>query len=105
MPMTIFGDGPQRGFCYGLVDGLFRPMGSVERYPANLGNPREMTILEFAERIRRRTGWRAKLSPRPLPETTSSGGGKPSDEELHLHADAAQEFGILLFIRAAVQIR
>ena len=51
-PMTVFGDGSQtRSFCYvsDLVDGLYRLMFSDERYPVNLGNPREMTILEFAE--------------------------------------------------------
>ena len=71
IPMTIFGDGSQtRSFCYvsDLVDGLFRLMGSDERYPVNLGNPCEMTIREFAERIRRLTGSRSELSPQPLPE-------------------------------------
>ena len=58
-PMTVFGGGSQtRSFCYvsDLVDGLYRLMQSDERYPVNLGNPREMTILEFAEHIRRMTG-------------------------------------------------
>src|ERR1700688_2656071 len=53
-PITIFGDGSQtRSFCYvrDLVDGLYRLMMSEERYPVNLGNPCEMTILEFAEHI------------------------------------------------------
>jgi dTDP-glucose 4,6-dehydratase len=71
LPMTIFGDGSQtRSFCYvsDLVDGLFRLMGSDERYPVNLGNPCEMTIREFAERIRRLTGSRSELSSEPLPE-------------------------------------
>ncbi len=57
--MTVFGDGSQtRSFCYvsDLVDGLYRLMLSDERYPVNLGNPREMTILEFAEHIRQMTG-------------------------------------------------
>ena len=57
--MTVFGDGSQtRSFCYvsDLVDGLYRLMLSDERYPVNLGNPREMTILEFAEHIRAVTG-------------------------------------------------
>lgn len=70
-PMTIFGDGSQtRSFCYvsDLVDGLFRLMQSDERYPVNLGNPREMTILEFAETIRRLTGTQSKLERKPLPE-------------------------------------
>jgi len=70
-PMTVFGDGSQtRSFCYvsDLVDGLYRLMLSDERYPVNLGNPREMTILEFAEQIRRLAGTRSKLVFQPLPE-------------------------------------
>lgn len=70
-PMTIFGDGSQtRSFCYvsDLVDGLFRLMQSDERYPVNLGNPREMTVLEFAEAIQRLTGTRSSLQRKPLPE-------------------------------------
>jgi dTDP-glucose 4,6-dehydratase len=70
-PMTVFGDGSQtRSFCYvsDLVDGLFRLMQSDERYPVNLGNPCEMTIREFAERIRRLTGSESELTSRPLPE-------------------------------------
>jgi dTDP-glucose 4,6-dehydratase len=54
-PITIFGDGSQtRSFCYvsDLVRGLFLLSQSTERYPVNLGNPREMTILEFADCIR-----------------------------------------------------
>jgi dTDP-glucose 4,6-dehydratase len=70
-PLTIFGDGRQtRSFCYvsDLVDGLYRLMFSGERYPVNLGNPREMTILEFAERIRELTGSRSAMVFQPLPE-------------------------------------
>src|SRR5262249_42639761 len=69
-PMTIFGDGSQtRSFCFvtDLVDGLYRLMQSGERYPVNLGNPVEMTIKEFAERIRALTGSRSELVYRPLP--------------------------------------
>src|SRR6516164_9269561 len=58
-PLTVFGDGSQtRSFCYvsDMVDGLYRLMQSDERYPVNLGNPIELTIREFAERIRRLTG-------------------------------------------------
>jgi dTDP-glucose 4,6-dehydratase len=71
VPMTVFGEGRQtRSFCYvsDLVDGLYRLMLSAERYPVNLGNPREMTILEFAERIRVLTGTKARIEFRPLPE-------------------------------------
>jgi len=54
-PLTIFGDGTQtRSFCYvsDMVEGLVRLASSEERLPVNLGNPVELTILEFAERIR-----------------------------------------------------
>ena len=70
-PMTVFGKGAQtRSFCYvsDLVDGLCRLMLSEERYPVNLGNPREMTILEFAEQIRKMTGTKSELKYEPLPE-------------------------------------
>lgn len=70
-PLTVFGDGSQtRSFCYvrDLVDGLYRLTFSDERYPVNLGNPQEMTIREFAERIRRITGTKAALDFKPLPE-------------------------------------
>jgi dTDP-glucose 4,6-dehydratase len=69
--MTVFGDGSQtRSFCYvdDLVDGLCRLMLSDERYPVNLGNPHELTILEFAEHIRRLTGASSPIRFEPLPE-------------------------------------
>jgi len=69
--LTIFGDGSQtRSFCYvsDLVEGIYRLMQSDERYPVNLGNPNEMTILEFAEHIRRITGSSSAIVHRPLPE-------------------------------------
>jgi dTDP-glucose 4,6-dehydratase len=69
--MTVFGDGSQtRSFCYvsDLVDGLCRLMMSDERYPVNLGNPRELTILEFAEKIRVMTGSKSEIEFRELPE-------------------------------------
>ncbi len=68
--MTIFGDGSQtRSFCYvsDLVDGLVRLSQSEERLPVNLGNPVELTILEFAERIKRLMGVNGKLVFEPLP--------------------------------------
>jgi dTDP-glucose 4,6-dehydratase len=70
-PMTIFGDGSQtRSFCYvsDLVRGLFMLSESSERYPVNLGNPREMTILEFADCIRAVAGTEQPITFRPLPE-------------------------------------
>jgi dTDP-glucose 4,6-dehydratase len=70
-PLTVFGDGSQtRSFCYvsDLVDGLYRLMLSAERYPVNLGNPQEMTILEFAERIIKLTRSASTIVREPLPE-------------------------------------
>ena len=58
-PLTIFGDGSQtRSFCYvsDMVEGLVRLANSEERFPVNLGNPVELTIMEFAERIQRLMG-------------------------------------------------
>jgi len=70
-PMTVFGDGSQtRSFCFvrDLVDGLYRLAFSDERFPVNLGNPQEMTILEFAERIKRLTRTKAPLEFKELPQ-------------------------------------
>jgi dTDP-glucose 4,6-dehydratase len=69
-PLTIFGDGSQtRSFCFvsDLVDGLIRLSESDERYPVNLGNPAELTILDFAEAIRRLMGSNLDLVFEPLP--------------------------------------
>jgi dTDP-glucose 4,6-dehydratase len=70
-PITIFGDGFQtRSFCYvsDLVDGLYRLLFSNEEFPVNLGNPREMTIGEFATTIIELTGSRAGVVHHDLPE-------------------------------------
>jgi dTDP-glucose 4,6-dehydratase len=70
-PITVFGDGTQtRSFCYvsDLVDGLYRLMHSSERDPVNLGNPVELTVLEFAEAIRSLTGSSSEIVFRPLPQ-------------------------------------
>jgi dTDP-glucose 4,6-dehydratase len=56
-PLTVYGDGKQtRSFCYvsDLIEGIYRLMQSSEHLPVNIGNPQEITILEFAERIRTR---------------------------------------------------
>ncbi len=58
-PLTVHGDGEQtRSFCYvdDLVEGIVRLVASAENDPVNLGNPREMTILEFARKILDATG-------------------------------------------------
>ena len=58
-PLTIYGDGQQtRSFCYvsDLVDGIVRLLYSQEHMPVNIGNPVEMSLLEFAQIINRATG-------------------------------------------------
>ena len=55
-PLTIYGDGSQtRSFCYvdDLIEGIYRLMQADEHFPVNIGNPLEITILEFAERVRK----------------------------------------------------
>ncbi|MDD5350006.1 MAG: SDR family oxidoreductase [Chthoniobacteraceae bacterium] len=69
-PLTIFGDGSQtRSFCYvsDLIDGIYRLSLSDFHEPVNIGNPREMTIRQFAEEILRITGSHSKIETRPLP--------------------------------------
>jgi dTDP-glucose 4,6-dehydratase len=69
-PLTIFGDGSQtRSFCYvsDLIDGIFRLMMSDFHEPVNIGNPREMTIRQFAEEILRITGVNCPIEQKPLP--------------------------------------
>lgn len=69
-PITVFGDGSQtRSFCYvsDLVDGIFRLARSGCHDPVNIGNPREMTILEFAERIRELIPQAGAIVHEPLP--------------------------------------
>lgn len=68
--LTVFGDGSQtRSFCYisDLVEGIYRLLLADVPEPVNLGNPREMTILEFAEKILQITGGRSRISFKPLP--------------------------------------
>jgi len=70
-PLTVFGDGSQtRSFCYvsDLVEGIYRLLMSNEDMPTNIGNPSEMTVLQFAEEIKRLTGTSAPIEFRPLPE-------------------------------------
>jgi len=70
-PLTVFGDGSQtRSFCYvsDLVEGIYRLLMSNEPMPTNIGNPSEMTVLQFAQEIKRLTGTSAPIEFRPLPE-------------------------------------
>ena len=70
-PLTIYGDGQQtRSFCYvdDLIDGIYRLMMSNEHLPTNVGNPQEITILEFAERIRKHFDHAPPIVFEPLPQ-------------------------------------
>jgi dTDP-glucose 4,6-dehydratase len=69
-PLTIFGDGSQtRSFCYvsDLIEGIFRLAMSNQQGPVNIGNPVEMTIKEFAERILAITGATGGITFTELP--------------------------------------
>ena len=69
-PLTIFGDGSQtRSFCYvdDEIEGIIRVLFSEIDEPVNIGNPTEMTVLQFAETIRRLVGSQAPIEFKPLP--------------------------------------
>jgi dTDP-glucose 4,6-dehydratase len=69
--ITVYGDGQQtRSFCYvsDLIEGIYRLLESSEHEPTNIGNPHEITILEFAERIRALIGADVKIVFQPLPQ-------------------------------------
>src|SRR5262249_11896839 len=68
--LTVFGDGRQtRSFCYvsDLIDGIYRLMGADVTEPENLGNPAEMTILDFAREILAITGSKSRVVHKDLP--------------------------------------
>jgi len=70
-PITVFGKGQQtRSFCYcaDLIEGIYRLMMGDYNLPVNIGNPAEMTVLEFAKRIIGATHSRSKIVYRPLPQ-------------------------------------
>jgi dTDP-glucose 4,6-dehydratase len=70
-PLTVFGTGRQtRSFCYvsDMVDGLFRLAACSDPLPVNLGNPREFTVMRFAQVVKKLTGSRSPVSFEPLPE-------------------------------------
>jgi dTDP-glucose 4,6-dehydratase len=72
-PLTVYGDGSQtRSFCYvdDLIDGIVRLLYSDEHMPVNIGNPIEMTVLEFAETINRVVGNKAGVTFVPQGRST-----------------------------------
>ena len=63
-PLTVYGDGSQtRSFCYvdDLIEGIYRLLLSDEVEPVNVGNPAEMTIMDFARMVNRLTGSKAGI--------------------------------------------
>ncbi len=69
--ITVFGDGSQtRSFCYvsDLVDGIYRLLLSDYHLPVNIGNPQEISLLDFAEEIIKLTGTKSKIIYQPLPK-------------------------------------
>ena len=70
-PITVYGDGSQtRSFCFvsDLVEGIYRLLHSDFHEPVNLGNPDEVTILQFAQEVRALTGSRSEMVFKPLPQ-------------------------------------
>jgi dTDP-glucose 4,6-dehydratase len=70
-PITVYGDGKQtRSFCYvsDLVEGIFRLLFTDFHDPVNLGNPAEITILEFAQEVRKLAGSKSEVVFKPLPQ-------------------------------------
>ncbi|MBL7717334.1 MAG: SDR family oxidoreductase [Flavipsychrobacter sp.] len=69
--VTVYGDGSQtRSFCYvdDLVEGIYRLLLSGYHLPVNIGNPSEITLLQFAEEILKLTGSKSKIVFEPLPQ-------------------------------------
>jgi UDP-glucuronate decarboxylase len=70
--LTVYGDGKQsRSFCYvsDLIEGIVKTMNQNKTLgPVNLGNPKEFTVLELAEKVIRLTGSKSKIVYKPLPE-------------------------------------
>jgi len=70
-PLTVFGDGSQtRSFCYvsDLVEGIYRLLLSDEPEPVNIGNPYEMTIMQFAVKIQEIAKTDLEIIQKPLPQ-------------------------------------
>jgi dTDP-glucose 4,6-dehydratase len=70
-PISVYGDGKQtRSFCYvsDLLEGIYRLLESDEHEPTNIGNPQEITILEFAERVKKLVGSDTPITFHPLPQ-------------------------------------
>ena len=82
--LTVFGDGSQtRSFCFvdDLVEGITRLLHSDEVMPTNIGNPHEMTILQFAEKVIELTNSDSKIAFKELPQDDPQ--VRPPDRRVH----------------------
>ena len=69
--LTVYGDGSQtRSFCYvsDLVEGIYRLLATEFHEPVNLGNPNEVSILDFAKEILKLSGSKSRIEFKPLPQ-------------------------------------
>lgn len=69
--LTVFGGGSQtRSFCYvsDLIEGIYRLLLSDEHEPVNIGNPHEISLLDFAKEIIALSGRKCKIAFKPLPQ-------------------------------------
>jgi dTDP-glucose 4,6-dehydratase len=81
-PITVYGTGQQtRSFCYAtdLIDGIYRLSLTPPDCsgPVNIGNPKEQTIMEFAQEIKRITGSSSEIVFQPLPTADDPKQRKP----------------------------
>jgi dTDP-glucose 4,6-dehydratase len=70
-PITVFGEGRQtRSFCFvsDLIEGIYRLMLSTYELPMNIGNPSELTVLDFAKQILQATNSKSRITFKPLPQ-------------------------------------
>ncbi len=70
-PLTVYGDGSQtRSFCFvsDLVEGIYRLLNKDFHEPVNLGNPHEVSILDFAKEIAALSGGKCEIVFQPLPQ-------------------------------------
>ena len=70
-PLTVYGDGSQtRSFCYvdDLIEGIYKLMCSNVNEPVNIGNPKEMTVLDLAEKTIKLTDSKSRIIYKPLPK-------------------------------------
>jgi dTDP-glucose 4,6-dehydratase len=70
-PITVFGEGRQtRSFCFvsDLIEGIYRLMLGTYELPMNIGNPSELTVLDFAKQIIQATNSKSKITFKPLPQ-------------------------------------